>query len=187
MATHGDQFDPARKRGTASLDEVAERYYRDRWDVRTVAHVEGAGGIYDNYAEAKGVVEVLDYASIDRIVDTFDKQYAIHERWIMPDAPGHRFALRSDTGSGVKAEAEKLKASYDDPRQLTPGLAAYGKATSNARFKWFNLIDLPTFIEAWVEGDIEAEKEWNGGDGTGAYLFSLADLDEIGAVLQTWP
>lgn len=184
---YGDQFDPERKTDAERLSAAAEAHYRTTWNVRNCVHVEHCAGIYDNYAAAKGVIEVLDYTSIDTIIDTYDAQYAIHERWIMPDAPGDRFALRLDTGTSVSAEADTIRAIITNPRQLTPGVAAYGKATRSNDFGWFVIVDLVAFAEKWVtDGAIHPVKVWHGQDGTGALLFDTADLAAEGVLIDTY-
>lgn len=179
------------RRGRANqLNPAAQEFYHDHWRVRNLADIEDEAGEFD-HTGTKGALELLEYAGIDILVDTYDAQYGVQEKFVYPNTPGDALLIRMNNGSEtVASEAEKLRAMADPdergPVGMMPTHIGFGKARDWSAFEWFMLLDVAAFADRWHTGEIAPTRVYrNDQDGTESLLFQPEDISD-GAIVAEW-
>jgi hypothetical protein len=174
-----------RRQEASRLSGQAETYYRSYWDVEHVADVEENRQELSD-TEDRTATQLLECADIDKIVDTYQKQIPIQEKFVFSET-GDSLSIRIENNrGGVHAEAERLKNSLSDPTILTPTVFGFGKVADDT-FDWFYLISVHKFIREWLDGSLDltlyASSE---SDVNNKLFFSRDDIEASGVVLQQW-
>jgi len=173
---HGKQFDKARYDfgNEAGFGDVLSEYF----NARNVVAVEG-DEVYDNYKENKLIHEVIDYAGIDYLVDTFDDPlFGINHRNHSPTNSTLRFDIRKDTGTKSPSELEKLLKAADN--DIVPKYATRMKKGKNGSYEWIRMVKLEPLVGAISDG-LKPSKVWES-DGVVAWMFDYSLLEDMGVV-----
>jgi hypothetical protein len=163
----------SRRAKANKLNEAARKFYHEYWDVEHYASVEEEAGEFSHRDEDKSVLQILEYADIDVFIDTYEDQISIQEKFVQWDTNGDCLLIRFDNASKtVAAEAKRLKNSLDDPTVLVPGVFGYGRALAPTEFKWYWLVEVRQFVQAWDDGEIAPTRgTYNNPDGTRSLMF----------------
>ena len=181
------RFSQDRKRWATSADRLADRCYREHFDVGDAdlyALEALVDAVHDRDAGYR-THQLLDYGGLDRLVDCGDRHVHIAQRW-RPVAGGDDLSLRTDNGvPGREAELRKWRTAHEG-RGYYPDVIAFGhyEGTLEA-FRWFALLDTETVLAA-LSADRLDPPEHATGDGTAAVYVPVADLRRIGAVIREW-
>lgn len=178
----------SRRKQANQLNPAAHAYYRDHWDdIRHIADIESVAGEWDHCADERTLLQLLEYAGIDAIIDRYESLVAIQEKFVLPTTRGDSLLIRIDNGSSeVWSEAKRLR--NDDTPALSPTHFGFGRAKSWSEFEWFMLIDVEAFVSAWGDGEIFPSRGIyrNQQDGTESLMFAPSDLDVPGVILESW-
>ena len=174
---HGDQFDPERL-AQATKDEQIRRHYALAFRPRNIAGAE-SGDAFDTYADQKALHQLVDFAGVDYVIDTFDAVYGVNHRENQP-GKRRRFDIRADTGTTAPSELEKARACITD-RAIGPRYASRLKRTADGGVEWVRIVDLQPLVNA-IEGGLDPHKTWSGDGGEVAWFFNYELLRDMGVI-----
>lgn len=181
-------FDQDRKEWSTAADPFATttlcRYFdvapSDVYECETLVD-----GRHD--PDALGSREMLDYAGIDRLVQTAGKIVSVAQRFRPPDR--HRdvdLSLRVDNGvAGRASELGKWRQAYRDRLGVIPDVIAFGVGDPTLGvFQRVDLIDTRKMLDALAAGILDGDRHEKR-DGTAALYLATDDLERANAVLAT--
>jgi len=176
---HGDQFNPERL-AEGTKDEAIRKHYALAFEPRNIAGAE-PGEAFDTYEDEKALHQLVDFAGVDYLIDTFDAVYGVNHR---ENASGgrRRFDIRADTGTTAPSELEKARACVTD-RAIGPRYASRLKRTDAGGVEWVRIVDLQPLVNAIEGGGLRPHKTWSGDGGVEAWFFNYGLLRDMGAVV----
>lgn len=183
------RFSQSRKEWALGLDEQAEQYYAEYWDVadHQIGDLEGAfEGEYDASDEGR-VAQWMDFTGIDKLVDCHDQIIPVAQRFRPDDRDQVDFSLRTSNGTGARpSEFTKITTGFAESG-LFPEVYAFGVVdTETDEFRNFALISVSRLCSALELGEIGGEGPYPSSHGTEALYFPIDELRDAGCILAEW-
>lgn len=167
--------------------------YREFWDVDEIIEVDKEGDEGDN------AMQRLDFSGLDKYILTEnDTQFQIAQRFRQPyydDDAGWSdadFSLRIESYHDDHVEYDKLIENYQTRGASHPGVYGFGRTESGRQvalengFTEFYLIDVDSFLQAHLGGELNIIDEAPNGDGSCGVYFRIDDIREHGCLIAEW-
>lgn len=184
-----DRFQQERKDWATALDDEADRYYQEHFDVSEHC-IYGFESCFDgeyDVGDAERSLQLLDFAGLDRLVDVNGERIVpIAQRW-RPASGGQDFSFRVANGKGKDAERDKCLNAFRDGG-FYPAIYAFGVVDSSEEsFAEFHLLNTRKFLMAIETDSIRGEGPYSSPDEqTEAMYYSVDQLRDAGCVLNSW-
>jgi hypothetical protein len=179
---HGSQFSPERYQDSQESDVFVGGILKSVFDAHNVVDVE-PDETYDNYAENKPVHQLIDYAGIDYIVDTFEGEIfgVNHRTHFSSKSTTRRFDFRKENGVAATSELDKLlKATQTN--NIVPKYASRMKRSKDG-IEWFRVVELRPLIGA-IDTYLEPVDTWHDDNsGVVAWFFDFDTLREMNVMV----